>query len=235
MKVALLASTDSPDELACRAARNDYTTEFVADRGFAEVMEAVDGGTVEEKKANLISQLMERGHYGPFEHPNATFAVRGISRVCMAQITRHRHASFDVQSLRYTIPEPGSDVRGSVVTPPSVEEAGLNDEFLEGCERQFELYHNLIDEDAPKKFRGDGTTPPEDARFLLPMATKVNMVFTLNARALMHVADMRAAADAQWEVRELTDRMLELAEDWMPTTFETYREEMLGRKNRLAP
>jgi thymidylate synthase (FAD) len=106
---------------------------------------------------------------------------------------------------------------------------------LEGCERQFELYHNLIDEDAPKKFRGEDVTPPEDARFLLPMATKVNMVFTLNGRALMHVADMRAAADAQWEVRELTDRMLELAENWMPVTFETYREEMLGRKNRLAP
>ena len=235
MKVALLASTEDPDELACRAARNDYTTEFVADRGFSEVMKPVDGDSPEEKKENLISQLMERGHYGPFEHPNATFAVRGISRLCMAQITRHRHASFDVQSLRYTIPERGTDVRDSVVVPPSVEEANLTEEFIEGCERQFELYHNLIDEDAPKKFRGDGTTPPEDARFLLPMATKVNMVFTLNARALMHVADMRAAADAQWEVRELTDRMLELAEDWMPTTFETYREEMLGRKNRLAP
>jgi thymidylate synthase (FAD) len=81
MKVALLASTDAPDELACRAARNDYTTEFVADRSFDDVMDPVDGDTPEEKKESLISQLMERGHYGPFEHPNAPFAGEGISRV----------------------------------------------------------------------------------------------------------------------------------------------------------
>jgi len=235
MKVRILESTDNPDELACRAARNDYTTEYVAERSFEDVMEPVDGDGIGEKKRNLISKLMERGHYGPFEHPNATFAVEGASRVCMAQITRHRHASFDVQSLRYTIPERGTDIRETVVVPPSVEEAGVVEAYLEGCERQFELYHDLVDEDSPKKFAGDDAVPPEDARFLLPMGTKVNIVFTLNARALMHVADMRAAADAQWEIRELTDSLLELAEDWMPVTFETYREEMLGRKNRLAP
>jgi thymidylate synthase (FAD) len=58
---------------------------------------------------------------------------------------------------------------------------------------------------------------------------------SMNARMLMHVADMRAAADSQWEIRNMTTEMLELAEEWCPLTFEHYREHLQGRKNRLAP
>jgi thymidylate synthase (FAD) len=58
---------------------------------------------------------------------------------------------------------------------------------------------------------------------------------SMNARMLMHVADMRAAADAQWEIRNMTEDILDLAAEWCPTTFEFYDEEMKGRKNRLAP
>jgi len=52
---------------------------------------------------------------------------------------------------------------------------------------------------------------------------------------LMHVADMRAAADAQWEIRDMTERVLDHAKDWCPITFEYYEEHMKNRKNRLAP
>ena len=70
----------------------------------------------------------------------------------------------------------------------------------------------------------------------VPMGrTKVNMVFSMYARMLMHVAYMRAAADAQWEIRGLTEEMLTIAEEWCPITFEHYNEHMKNRKNRLAP
>jgi len=52
---------------------------------------------------------------------------------------------------------------------------------------------------------------------------------------LMHVADMRAAADAQWEIRGLTEELLDIAADWCPITFDHYEREMKNRKNRLAP
>jgi thymidylate synthase (FAD) len=52
---------------------------------------------------------------------------------------------------------------------------------------------------------------------------------------LMHVADMRAAADSQWEIREMTESILDLAAEWCPITFEHYEKHMKGRKNRLAP
>ncbi|WP_439027029.1 FAD-dependent thymidylate synthase [Haloarchaeobius sp. DT45] len=247
MKVQLLEATENPEELICKAARNDYYSDFVGEDDFETVMAGIDGDTMQEKQETLIGHLLSHGHYGPFEHVQATFAVKGISRSCMAQITRHRHVSFDVQSMRYVSfddidPE---DVREGalVVTPPSAsdpnwvgrnQKTGAVDEevvaereevFRESVTRSVEEYQRLL----------DLGMPPEDARFVLPIGTKVNMVMSMNARMLMHVADMRAAADAQWEIREMTEAVLDLAAEWCPITFEYYEENMRNRKNRLAP
>jgi thymidylate synthase (FAD) len=247
MDVRLLEATEDPEELICRAARNDYMSEFVADQSFTEVMESIEGESIEDKQETLIGHLLSHGHFGPFEHPQATFAVKGISRSCMAQITRHRHVSFDVQSMRYVAfddVDPEDVGAGEmVVTPPSATDpdwvgrnqktGAVDDEtvrerervFTESVRRSVEDYQELL----------ELGMPPEDARFVLPIGTEVNMVMSMNARMLMHVADMRAAADAQWEIRHLTEQVLDLAEEWCPITFEHYNEHMRNRKNRLAP
>jgi thymidylate synthase (FAD) len=247
MDVTLLEATPDPEELICTAARNDYMEEFVGDRTFESVMDTVEGEDLEAKKRTLITHLLKHGHYGPFEHPHATFAVKGVSRSCMAQITRHRHVTFDVRSMRYVSfddVDPADVEEGElVVTPPSVDDpdwigrnqqTGSVDEetierrkevFSQSVRRSVEDYQELL----------DLGMPPEDARFVLPIGTEVNIVMTMNARMLMHVGDMRAAADAQWEVRDMTEQILDLAEEWAPITFEYYNEEMKNRKNRLAP
>jgi thymidylate synthase (FAD) len=247
MKVELLEATPDPERVICTAARNDYLEEFVGEQSFEEVMSAIEGDTVAEKKETLIGHLLQHGHFGPFEHPSATFAIKGVSRSCMAQITRHRHVSFDVQSMRYVSfddvdPEDVGDGE-LVVTPPSAsdpdwvgrnQKTGQVDEetvrkreeiFEESVKRSVEDYQDLL----------DLGMPPEDARFVLPIGTKVNIVMSMNARMLMHVADMRAAADSQWEIRQMTEEVLDLAAEWCPVTFEYYEENMKGRKNRLAP
>ena len=247
MDVRLLEATDDPERVICLGARNDYSEAFVGDRSFAETMATIDGETIEEKKRTLIGRLLDHGHFGPFEHPQATFAVEGVSRSCMAQLTRHRHVSFDVQSMRYVAFDAvdPADVRegAMVVTPPSatdpdwvgrnqrgggVDEATVEKReavFRESVTSSVESYQELL----------DLGMAPEDARFVLPIGTKVNIVLSTNARMLMHVADMRAAADSQWEIRDLTERILDLAAEWCPITFAHYDEHMKGRKNRLAP
>ena len=247
MDVRLLEATDDPERVVCIGARNDYSSGFVGEQSFAETMATVEGETIEEKKRTLIGHLLDHGHFGPFEHPQATFAVEGVSRSCMAQLTRHRHVSFDVQSMRYVAfdeVDPDEVREGAmVVTPPSAtdpdwvgrnQRGGAADEevvekreqvFRESVVESVESYQELL----------DTGMPPEDARFVLPIGTEVNMVFSMNARMLMHVADMRAAADSQWEIRELTEEVLDLAAEWCPLTFAHYDEHMKGRKNRLAP
>jgi thymidylate synthase (FAD) len=247
MEVRLLEATEDPERLVCQAARNDYMEGYVADTPFEEVMASIEGDSLEERKETLIGHLLGQGHFGPFEHPHATFAIEGVSRSCMAQLTRHRHVSFDVQSMRYVSFDEvdPADVREGemVVVPPSAtdpewvgrnQRVGTVDEetarqreqvFRDTMERAFESYQELL----------DLGMPPEDARYVLPIGSKTNIVMSMNARMLMHVADMRAAADAQWEIREMTEAVLDLAEEWCPVTFEYYNEEMKGRKNRLAP
>jgi thymidylate synthase (FAD) len=232
MEVTLLESTEDPEELICKAARNDYSGEFVGGQSLEATMETVEGDTLEDKQETLIGHLLDHGHFGPFEHPQITFAVEGVSRSCMAQITRHRHVSFDVQSMRYVSfddvdPE---DVRDGemVVIPPSAtdpdwvgrnQKSGQVDE--ETVEQRAEIFRDTI-EHAVESYQQllDLGMPPEDARFVLPIGTKVNMVMSMNARMLMHVADMRAAADAQWEIRGLTEDLLDIAAEWCPITFD---------------
>ncbi|MEF8814340.1 MAG: FAD-dependent thymidylate synthase [Halovenus sp.] len=247
MEVQLLEATEDPERLICQAARNDYMAEFVGETPFDEVMDSIDGETLEERKRTLIGHLLDHGHFGPFEHPHATVAVKGISRSCMAQITRHRHVSFDIQSMRYVSFDDvdPADVREGemVVVPPSAadpdwvgrnQDTGPVDE--ETAKRREELFRETV-ADAVESYQELLALgmPPEDARFVLPIGTKVNMVMSMNARMLMHVADMRAAADAQWEIHDMTEQVLDLAAEWCPITFEYYEEHMKNRKNRLAP
>ena len=239
MQVELLEATDHPEELACRAARGDYSADWVGrDVPFEEVMEPVEGETLAEKKATLLEHLMRSGHWGPFEHPQATFAVRGVSRACMAQITRHRHASFDVMSLRYVDLSDTRSIEDRFTFPPTftdeevVSREGVSEIDLTADERTeiaedvyetcMDAYRRLVDAGVPK----------EDARMCLPIGTKVNMTFSMNARSLMHLLDMRLKADAQWEIRELSKRVLEEAKEWMPYTFERFEEK---HPYKLAP
>jgi thymidylate synthase (FAD) len=149
------------------------------------------------------------------------FAVKGVSQVPMTQITRHRHMSFEIQSMRYV-----DFSEAEPVTPSGFEEkyiggvradAVLRDRF----ERQMNLYKLAVESGLPK----------EDARYFLPLATPVNMTFSANARSLMHLIDLRLNGKAQWEIRELAEKILNEASEWAPLTFEAY--EKFTRNNSL--
>ena len=53
------------------------------------------------KPESSLHHSVEAGHESVLEHAVFTFRVEGLSRAALAQLTRHRLASFDVQSQRY--------------------------------------------------------------------------------------------------------------------------------------
>jgi len=255
MEVEILQATDDAEKLVCQAARGDYSSEFVGDVEYRELMDSVShesrheqrvlrmndepverfGAFVREEAKTLafIEKQLSRGHYGPWEHPSITFAVKGISRVTMAQITRHRHMSFDVQSMRYVDFEDQD-----IVTPRSLtddehfsREDGLTE--VEEREEALQMYEEKV-EDMVEVYRElvESGVPKEDARFALPLGMSVNMTLSGNARTMMHLMDMRRNAAAQWEVRELSDLMVEHLQRWMPYTFSEYEDK---GPNKLAP
>ncbi|EGQ44316.1 MAG: thymidylate synthase, flavin-dependent [Candidatus Nanosalina sp. J07AB43] len=248
MKVQVVKSTQSPERVVCTAARGDYYDGFVGETDFYELMDSVDYddrhvGLVKELSnkvaynqryidieasiAAFVEKQLSRGHFGPWEHPQISIAIKGVSRATMAQITRHRHLTFDVQSQRYV---DFSDKEA--IMPRSLEEDdhfsredGLVDlaeevrqtfrqEYEEKTERLFEVYQEMVDEGVPK----------EDARFLLPIGTPVNMTLSGNARTMMHVLNLRQKADAQWEIRELSNEIVNVLENWIPYTEHWWAE-----------
>ena len=80
--------------------------------------------------------------------------------------------------------------------------------FEETMERIWEVYRELRE-----KF------PAEDARYVLPNACTTNITITMNARELLHFFSLRCCNRAQWEIREMADRMLALSREVSPTIF----------------
>jgi len=238
MNVEIIEATENPDRLAARSARGDYRNEWVgkSEHPFESIMEPVEGETLEEKTETLLKHCFKRGHHGVFEHPNATFAVEGVSRSCMSQLTRHRHASFDVQSLRYTTID--GDPKEVFCHPPSFEEDEVTTrngvEEIEMAVEERDWIVNDAYETAMGAYKDlmEGGVPNEDARMVLPIGTLVNMTFTMNIRAIMHLFSMRLKADSQWEARAVCQQMLEECKQWAPLAFEQYEE---SRPMKLTP
>lgn len=92
MNVKLLSHTKDPELLIATAAKLCYSPSNIEDLMNAQTAEEID---------NFISRLEEMGHESPFEHVSYTFAIEGVSRVLEQQLTRHRIASYSIQSGRY--------------------------------------------------------------------------------------------------------------------------------------
>ena len=170
------------------------------------------GGTDADR---LIRHIMNSGHTSTIEHLNFTFAIEGVSRSLLAQITRHRHLSFSVQSQRYV--KFGSSDKNEgfdFILPPTVTEEKTADmyDFVYGTpirdRPSTEIYEEAMEviQTAYDKLRKAGV-PAEDARMVLPNAATTNLVMTGNLRSLLDFHSKRSAKGAQWEIRELAERL----------------------------
>lgn len=147
------------------------------------------------------------GHGSVLEHVSVTFKVKGISRACSHQLVRHRLASFVQESQRYT----RIDVDGGdwFVMPPSIE----RDEI-----RKTAFLYNMTSCAVAYKHSLTAGIKPEDARYLLPEATKTSINVTMNLRELESFYRLRANEHAQWEIRRLAytlmDELREQGGEW---------------------
>ena len=107
MHVTLLTYTPDPERTVACAARLCYS---------AVGIDGVLDKLTDEKTASFVDMLAEIGHESPIEHASFTFGIEGVSRSLLAQITRHRIASFSVQSQRYV-----AENRFEYVLPPEIE------------------------------------------------------------------------------------------------------------------
>lgn len=129
------------------------------------------------------------GHKSVLEFAQFHFHIEGVSRSLLAQLTRHRTASFAVRSQRYCIEDKAINIM-----PPSI--LG-NDEasqvFIDCMQNIQDTYSQLMNMGIPN----------EDARFVLSNACGTTLDMTIDFRNLCHFMNERLCAHAQWEIQML--------------------------------
>ena len=205
-RVELLCCTPGAEEIVASAARLCYSNADIGD---------LTAGVKASDQSKFLSHLTQMGHFSPIEHASFTFGIEGVSRSLLAQITRHRIASFSVKSQRYT----GASANGGTfnyIVPPAIEALGDDaaDEFASQMETIQRWYDQWLE-----RLGNKGESSNEDARFVLPNAAETKMIVTMNARELKHFFALRCCNRAQWEIREVAWEMLRLLSQAAPLLF----------------
>ncbi len=193
--VTLLAVTHDPEALIAKAAR-------VSRRGDNKV-------TGIEEDRELIRRLIRWGHDSVLEHASATFIIESISRACLAQLTRHRLASFTVESQRYVNMQDAD-----FIIPPSIK----NHEDTEAAVKWIKDLDDLVEKYI--KMVGYYDIPFEDARYFLPECTATRLIMTANFREWRHIIKLRTSKGAQWEISDLMNEILDILLALAPSVFE---------------
>jgi len=121
-----------------------------------------------------------------------------VSASCFAQLKRHRMATIISQEY---------DPLLGVTIPDAVRKVGLQKQFMEVIKKTNDTYIQIKQKQ------------PMAAKYVLTNAHRKRVLMKLNARELYHLARLRTDAHAQWDIRELSEKMLMQARKVMPKTL----------------
>jgi len=169
---------------ACRTCYSELEPDDIFER-------ATTGQVATEKQQDLIRRVIESGHGSTIEHIVFTFGISGVTRTLSHQLVRHRAGvAFDQQSQRYlNYKRPSYMVPGSLADAPDE----IRDRFTSEMDDSLAFYGEML----------EAGIPGEDARFVMPNATRTNLIMTANLRSLIHMSGLRLCTMAQWEIRRL--------------------------------
>ncbi|MBE7049977.1 MAG: FAD-dependent thymidylate synthase [Ruminococcaceae bacterium] len=220
MNVELLQYNPDCEKIVAAAAKLCYSSSEI---------DGILNGLDHEKTVNFIDRLMSLGHESPIEHITFTFGIEGVSRSLLAQLTRHRIASYSVKSQRYV-----NEGRFEYIIPKEIEaDEKAKAIFVKAMEDDEKTYNELtaiLKEKHYKTFIEEGNDEKtakskaekkaiEDARYVLPNACETKLIATFNARSLINFFHHRCCERAQWEIRDMACEMLKLVKKVSPTIF----------------
>lgn len=182
-------TTNNPLQAIEKAARNCYKSPMA---------------NTPEEQVKFIRKLLKNKHESPLEFATSSFDIT-TDRGILAELTRHRLASFCVESTRYCAYT--SDL--SVILPLDLPVA-LQDRFIESIEQAEAGYHYML-------FSG---MSPQSARDLLPTCTACNLMVSANWREWRHILSVRGASGAHPKMRKLMSYVLKWFKDNYPVIVE---------------
>jgi thymidylate synthase (FAD) len=204
-EVKLISITPNAEEVIEKAYRNCWQSE-----------PKIPGP---EARRAFLKKCIQRGHLSPLEFAFATFEIVG-SRAYTHQQVRHRIASYAQESQRYV----KVDDPNYFIIPPAINNnLQALDIFLKVINDAMNAYRTLLNLGIKK----------EDARYVLPNACKSKIFVGMNFRAWRHFLKLRCEKTAQWEIREIAMRILEILHEHGPSVFGDLYEKFILEKGEL--
>ena len=155
------------------------------------------------KAEQFVRSIIKRGHESVLEHVSLTFKIV-CDRAIMAELTRHRHASFTVESTRY-VKYGQLKVIAPALTPVHYQM------WAESIENIEHLYLSSVN---------GGRHPPEQARAVLPQCTATTIFMTANLRELRHILKLRTDKAAHPQMRFVAGKILDILREKLPVIVE---------------
>jgi len=192
--------------------------------------------------ADFIGNLLSKGDGSVFEHVNYGFVFTGVSRSMTHELVRHRAGfAYSQRSQRFV-----DEAESPFVIPPALlddrDGAGEGREVLEAAlEKASSAYEELVsklEESLPAELfshpRDRRKAVRQAARAVLPNATETKIFVTANVRAWRHFIELRGADYADWEIRSVALKVLEILEQEAPLLFGDFTVEELPDGTRTA-
>ena len=175
-----------------------------------------EGRITDESYKTFVKGLLSRGHGSPIEFGHIIMKIV-TSRDVLAEITRHRIASFAVESQRY-VDEYAED--GIRFIRPLFFKDRPDDPFHAYDDKRFAATMTWMDtmeniEQAYKRMRELGMRN-EDARKVLPNSTATTIFMDVNLRELLHIYELRSAKAAYPEMQECMRLLKEEVDKVLP-------------------
>jgi len=179
----------------------------------------------EKTAAEFVSMLIKRGHESVLEHSLLTVLFINISRGFTHEMVRHRLCAFSQESTRYVdYAKKGEDVdlerfEIKCIVPPHQDEnkkVQLPDGREMSIKEMFGEYEKFY-----RALRKAGWLP-EDARQVLPIGLKSEIVVSANFREWRHIFELRTSRYAHWEIRSVMSKLLLKLKSIVPAIFQDF-------------
>ena len=161
-----------------------------------------ENNITDDSYIKFIEMIIKNNHHSVLEHSNIT--LRWITdRGVMSELTRHRIASYSIESTRYC------SYKGDIefIKPVDFEFSEDDIELLIDIEKR---YHGMLN---------SGYTP-QQARAILPNCLKTDIVFTMNLREFRHMLSLRCHRSSHPQMVDIARKTLKLLTDNIPIIFD---------------
>ena len=152
---------------------------------------------------SFVRSIIKCGHESVLEHVSLTFHIV-CDRAIMAELTRHRHASFTVESTRYV----KYDELAVIQPPLPTADAVI---AFRWAIREHERNYQMFIKNGER---------PEISRAVLPLCLATELYMTANLRELRHILKLRTDKAAHPQMRVVAGQILDILREKLPVIVE---------------